>query len=79
MEKSSKSYILDTSAFISLESINILHEVINSFSIVTTNSVVEELQEFAIYDDKYGKIAKNVLKNKSKFVIKDCKITELIK
>ena len=79
MEKSSKSYILDTSALISLESIGILDEVAKLFSIVTTSSVIRELQEFAKYDDKYGKIAKGVLKNKFKYIIEDCKIAESIK
>ena len=44
MEKNSKSYILDTSAFISLESVNILSLVLEIFSVVTTNSVIEELE-----------------------------------
>lgn len=78
MEKSSESYILDTSALISLESINILDEVIRSFHITITNSVIIELQAFAKYNDQYGKIAKNILKNKSKFTIEDCTITDSI-
>src|SRR3989338_220061 len=78
MAKSSKNYILDTSALISLESINILDEVSQSFSITTTNSVIKELEEFAKYDDRYGKIAKNILRIKSKFTIESCEITESI-
>ena len=64
-EHSQKSWIFDTSALISLESINILGQVLKLFSITTTNSVIKELEEFAKHDDKYGKIAKNVLKLKS--------------
>lgn len=79
MAKSSENYILDTSALISLGSINILEQVLKLFLITTTNSVIKELDEFAKYDDKYGKIAKNVLKLKSKFTIESCKITESIK
>ena len=79
MAKSSENYILDTSALISLGSINILEQVLKLFSITTTNSVLKELEEFAKYDDKYGKIAKNVLKLKSKFVIESCEIKESIK
>ena len=79
MAKSSENYILDTSAFISLESINILEQALKLFSITTTNSVIKELEEFAKYDDKYGKIAKNVLKLKNKFTIESCKISESIK
>jgi len=78
MAKSSVNYILDTSALISLESIDILEQVLEIFSITTTNSVIEELEEFAKYDDKYGKIAKDILKQKSKFTIESCKITESI-
>ena len=79
MAKSSKIYVLDTSALISLESINILEQVLKLFSITTTNSVIKELQEFAKYDDKYGKIAKNILKLKIKFIIESCEIKESIK
>ncbi len=79
MAKSSENYVLDTSALISLESINILEQVLKLFSITTTNSVIKELEEFAKYDDKYGKIAKNILKLKSKFTIESCKVTESIK
>ena len=79
MAKSSENYILDTSAFISLESINILEQVSKLFAVTTTNSVIKELEEFAKYDDKYGKIAKSVLKLKSKFIIESCEINESIK
>ena len=79
MAKSSENYILDTSALISLESINILNRVLQLFSITTTNSVIKELQEFAKYDDKYGKIAKNILKIKSEFAIESCEMTESIR
>ena len=79
MAKNSESYILDTSAFISLESINILEQVLNLFSITTTDSVIKELGDFAKHDDQYGKIAKNVLKLKNKFTIESCKIKESIR
>ena len=79
MAKNSKSYILDTSAFISLESINILEQVLKLFLITTTDSVIKELGNFAKHNDKYGKIAKNVLKLKNKFTIESCEIKESIK
>ncbi|MBI2647433.1 hypothetical protein HYW99_03060 [Candidatus Woesearchaeota archaeon] len=79
MAKSSENYILDTSALISLESINLLEQLLKLFSITTTNSVIEELEEFAKHDDKYGKIAKNILKLKNKFTIESCEIRESIK
>ena len=77
-EHAQKSMIFDTSAFISLESINILELVLSVFSIITTNSAIKELEEFAKHGDKYGRIAKNVLKHKSKFTIESCEITESI-
>ena len=79
MAKNSENYILDTSALISLESINILEQVLELFAVTTTKSVIKELGEFVKYDDKYGKIAKNVLKLKSKFTIESCKVMESIK
>ncbi|MBI2657251.1 hypothetical protein HYX08_00995 [Candidatus Woesearchaeota archaeon] len=79
MAKSSENYILDTSALISLESINILERVLSLFSIITTNSAIKELEEFAKHDDKYGRIAKNILKHKSEFTIESCEIKESIK
>mgnify|MGYP001565299041 CR=1 FL=1 len=79
MAKSSENYILDTSALISLESINILEQAFRLYSITTTNSVIKELEEFAKYDDSYGKIAKSILKMKTKFTIESCEITESIK
>ena len=79
MAKSSKNYVFDTSALISLESINILDLVLHLFSITTTNSVIKELKEFATYDDKYGKIVKGILKMKTKYAIESCEVTESIK
>ena len=79
MAKNSESYILDTSALISLESIDILEQVLKLFSITTTHSVIKELGDFAKHDDKYGKIAKNILKLKNRFIIESCEIKESIK
>jgi len=79
MEKILKeNFIFDTSAFISLESIYLLRDIIKLFNIITTNSVVKELENFAKHEDKNGKIAKRVLKFKNKFNIQKSKIKELI-
>ncbi|MBI2106039.1 hypothetical protein HYT56_04350 [Candidatus Woesearchaeota archaeon] len=77
-EFSKKELIVDTSAFISLEAIDLLNEVLKNFKIITTNSVVNELREFSRHKDKAGKIANKVLKNKSKFIIKNAEIIEEI-
>lgn len=79
MAKSFGSYILDTSAFISLESIGFLSKVLQVFSVTTTNSVIKELEAFAKHDDTYGKIAKEILKRISEFTVESCEITESIK
>ena len=79
MEKSSEHYILDTSALISLESIKVLEQILKIVSVTTTNSVIKELEEFAKYNDNYGKIAKNILKLKDRFTIESCAINESIK
>lgn len=80
MEKSSKEgLIVDTSAFVSLESIELLEDAIKLFDIITTYSVIDELEEFSKHEDKYGKIAKRVLKFKDIFIIKSAKIKERIR
>ena len=80
MEKSSKEgLIVDTSAFISLGSIGLLKKTVELFNIVTTYSVIKELEEFSKHEDKYGKIAADVLKFKDKFVLKSAEIKERIR
>ncbi|HLD07223.1 MAG TPA: hypothetical protein VJC16_06880 [Candidatus Nanoarchaeia archaeon] len=79
MAKSSGSYILDTSALISLGSVHILEQVLKVFSVTTTGSVIRELEDFAKYGDKYGSIAREVLAWKSKLVIESCETKEPIK
>ena len=62
MENSSeKRFLIDTSAFISLERIGLLSKVINLFGVITTSSVIRELEDFAVHSDKYGLIARKVL------------------
>lgn len=80
MEKISKEgLIIDTSAFISLESIELLDDVVRLFDIITTYSVIDELEEFSKHEDKYGKIAKGVLKFKDKFILKSAEIKERVR
>ena len=68
--------IFDTSAFISLENINLLSEVLKLFNTITTDTVIKELEEFSKHEDKYGKIARKVLKLKDKFIIESTIINE---
>lgn len=63
------SFVLDTSAFLSLESISLLSVILNNFSVVTSKSVIDELEAFAIHNDSLGEIAQRVLKQKFLFQI----------
>ena len=77
LEESSKDkFLFDTSAFLSLESANLLDTILETFSIITTFSVLQELKDFSQHEDKLGKIAKRVLNKKNKFLLKETSITE---
>ena len=74
-----KNFVLDTSAFITLESLRIFEKVAGLFPITTTPSAIKELENFAWHDDPYGRIAKRILKIKSRIAIESCPITECIR
>jgi len=80
LSESSKAtdFVFDTSAFLSLESVNFLEEVLKQFSITTTPSVIRELDDFAEYDDSLGKVAKRVLKLKHLFSVEESPITHTL-
>ena len=80
MEESSekKEYIFDTSALISLGVIKLMGNVLKLARIVITASIIKELEEFAKYEDEYGKASKEVLKYKDKFIVKKTEIKESI-
>jgi hypothetical protein len=63
-----EQFILDTSAFISLETCNLLRDVIKYSKIITTKAVMAELIEFSKHNDTYGKIAQRVLIFKNRFL-----------
>lgn len=46
--------VVDTSAFISLAVGGVVETVLDEFDVVTTSSVVRELEETADYDDRHG-------------------------
>lgn len=69
-------FVFDTAAFLTLESVHLLEQVLKSFYIVTTPSVIGELEEFAWYDDKLGNIAKRTLKLNHLFVIEETPIND---
>ena len=71
MEENSKkeAFIFDTSALISLATIGVLDKILAFAQIITTSSVIKELEEFARFNDKYGKAGNEVLKRKDNFAI----------
>ncbi len=73
-----KEYVFDTSALISLGAIKVMDEILKLAEIVISLSIIKELEEFAKYDDEYGKASKEVLKYKDKFIVKNAEIKESI-
>ena len=73
-----KRFILDTSACISLESIALFETVLTRCIIVTTKSVLTELNQFAKHNDALAKNAQSILAHQSQFHIKNVKITKRV-
>ena len=67
-------FILDTSAFLSLESVYLLEKVLNTFPTITTFAVIHELNDFSEYNDELGRIAQRVLKLKHLFNLEESQI-----
>lgn len=61
LSRNSTDFVFDTSAFLSLESVNLLEQVLNTFSIITTPAVIRELEDFVQHEDTLGNIAQRVL------------------
>lgn len=61
--------VADTSALISLATADTLHLVLKEFEIHTTETVLEELENTARYDDRHGNAAENVLDHQGQFTI----------
>lgn len=55
--------VADTSALISIPSIDLLDTFLTEFDVHTTEHVVEELEETSEYDDRHGDAADTVLDN----------------
>ena len=68
------SFILDTSAFISLESVYLLDTVLKNFKISTSPRAFDEVNNFAIYYDELGKAAQRVLEKQQKITIEKTEI-----
>ncbi len=46
---------------------SVSHKILEHFNIITTNSVVRELEDFAKHEDELANTAKSILKLKDKF------------
>ena len=55
-----------------------MDDVLKLAGIVIIASIIKELEEFAKHEDEYGKVSKEVLKYKDKFIVKKTKIKEAI-
>lgn len=61
--------VADSSALISLASIDILDLFLSEFDVHTTDTVIQELEETAGYDDLHGTAAATVLSNRDRLTI----------
>ena len=55
--------VADTSALVSLGSIDLLNTFLTEFDVHTTETVIEELEETSEYNDNHGNAAETVLEN----------------
>jgi len=68
--------VADTSALITLASIDIFDLVLEEFDIHTSVTAVEELEDTAEYDDSHGRAADGVLQHRDQFTVHDASRTE---
>ncbi len=79
MEENSKDeFVFDTSALISLGIAKLIDKVLEISKIITSQGVIDELDDFAKFSDKYGNTAREVLKFKESFSISEINIKEEI-
>ena len=58
--------VADTSALLSLVSIDLVETFLSEFNVHTTDTVIQELEETASIDDRHGDAAQAVLNNSDK-------------
>lgn len=63
--------VVDTSAFISLAVGDVLDQTLTAFDVVTTPTVIEELEATAEYDDRHGTAATTVLDRANEVTVHD--------
>lgn len=63
--------VVDTSAFISLAVGDVLDQTVATFDLVTTPTVIEELEATAAYEDRHGTAAATVLERANEVAVHD--------
>ena len=63
--------VVDTSAFISLAIGDVLDQMLTTFDVVTTHTVIEELEATVEYDDQHGAAAATVLDRANEVTVHD--------
>ena len=63
--------VVDTSAFISLAVGGAIEETVDEFHVITTRSVMRELEQTADYDDRHGSGAADVAARRASFEVVD--------
>lgn len=63
--------VVDTSAFISLAVGDVLDQTLAAFDVVTTTTVIEELNATAAYDDRHGTAATTALQQTDALTVHD--------
>lgn len=61
--------VADTSALVSLASIHTLDLFLSEFDVHTTETVIQELEETAGYEDRHGNAAETVLTNRDRLAV----------
>lgn len=61
--------VVDTSALVSIASIDLLDTVLTTFDVNTTRTVVDELEDTAEYDDRHGDAACSVLMRREELTV----------
>ncbi len=70
------SFVFDTSAFVSLESVYLLDTVLKNFQIITSPGAFSEVGDFAIHEDELGQAAQRVLDKKKRIDLEKPEVKE---
>lgn len=62
--------VADTSALISIASVDLLNTLLTEFNVHTTETVIKELEDTSEYNDSHGKTANHVLDHIDKMTVR---------